>query len=175
MVSKPTSRFGACIFAAKKTKKNSKYNMDVTEWGPCAWKFLHAVSFASPKSPSPVEQQMYRTFFNDIANILPCALCKKHYQEFLHEHPVETQSRESLTRWLVEAHNSVNVRTGKPIMPYEAVCMKYSYTHPPYPKKSSSVFLGLKIVCILAVIITIVICIGLLVMSCVSGRCPIVK
>jgi FAD-linked sulfhydryl oxidase len=97
-------------------------NLDVRIWGPKAWDFMHAVTFAYPsEAPSEEDKQNIIQFFDSIGNCLPCAKCRFHFKEMLKKWPVPTFNREELTKWLVDRHNDVNVRLGKPVYPYDFV------------------------------------------------------
>lgn len=101
--------------------------MDVRLWGPHAWEFLHACTYAYPDHPSEEEQQNTKVFFESMAHVLPCERCKMHYGRMLRDMPIDShlKSREALARWLVEAHNRVNDRTGKPRVEYDYIKTKY--------------------------------------------------
>ena len=102
--------------------------MDTNLWGPGAWVFLHSVTFNYPEYPTKKDKDQYRAFFHSLKGILPCPTCQEHYREGIEETmPIDDnlKDRDSLTRWLVEFHNSVNKRLGKPQMPYHAVQAKY--------------------------------------------------
>lgn len=100
--------------------------MDIRIWGPHAWEFMHAASFAFPPNPSWEERQAYGMFYHQIAKILPCEECRAHFTATLTNMPPQTQSRDTLTKWLVDVHNAVNVRLGKPTVPYATVAAKYA-------------------------------------------------
>jgi len=97
-------------------------------WGPGAWAFLHSITFNYPEYPSSTEQHIMQQFFHSLKNILPCEQCRTHFTQTIEQTmPIEPHlnSRDALTRWLVQFHNTVNKRLGKPIMPYETVKAKY--------------------------------------------------
>ena len=148
--------------------------MDVNEWGPAAWKFLHAATFAVDEKPTPEMQHHIKQFFEALPHLLPCKICKRHFMEYVDNHPIDTSSRQGLTKWLVDVHNNVNQLRKKPKVPYTQVENKFSYSKTKtYPVNS-----GAKI-CILIIFIVIVVAvfavsIGLMVYSCTKGRCPIV-
>lgn len=97
-------------------------------WGPGAWAFLHSITFNYPEYPSSTDQHIMQQFFHSLKNVLPCEQCQKHFTRAIEQTmPIEPHlgSRDDLTRWLVQFHNTVNKRLGKPIMPYETVRAKY--------------------------------------------------
>jgi hypothetical protein len=101
--------------------------LSVNVWGPHAWSFLHACTFAYDEQPSRTQQAAATQFFNNVGRMLPCKKCGKHYNEHLARDPVENHvsSKKSLTRWLVDLHNSVNRSCGKKCISYEKVCRYY--------------------------------------------------
>lgn len=99
--------------------------MELNEWGPNAWKFLHAVTFAYPETPSIRMQQKAKTFFESLGDMLPCKKCGFHWKQQLQQHPVATKNREALSRWLVMAHNQVNASNNKRQFSYDEVCDIY--------------------------------------------------
>lgn len=96
-------------------------------WGPCAWKFLHTITFAYPESPSLEEKRNHKLFFEQLQNILPCKICRQHFRENLKKYPIEygLESRKDLIKWLVDFHNEVNKSLGKRQYSYQEVYDMY--------------------------------------------------
>ena len=61
--------------------------MDPSVWGPHAWFFLHTVTFTYPKNPTELDKRHMYDFFTKLQYILPCEMCKQHYQEHLYTMP----------------------------------------------------------------------------------------
>lgn len=102
--------------------------MDTYFWGPNLWNSLHSITFDYPDQPTTQDQQQYKQFFHSLKYVLPCAACRKHYSHGLEvTMPIDPalKNRDTLTRWLVQFHNSVNERLGKPVVTYESVKDKY--------------------------------------------------
>lgn len=103
--------------------------MDTRLWGPPCWETMHAITFTYP-TDNPTRQQKHEMsqFFYALADVLPCYKCRTHFKAMLDEHSIENHlsSRDALTRWLVDRHNDVNRRLGKPQVPYDFVAAKYS-------------------------------------------------
>jgi hypothetical protein len=98
----------------------------VAEWGPAAWKFLHAVTFSYPDEPSLQDQQAAEQLFTSLRVLLPCDACREHYDAEIRQHHPNTASRTLLSSWLVDLHNRVNSRLGKPLFLYEQAKSVYS-------------------------------------------------
>ena len=98
------------IFKKKKMADNIEqpHPMEPAEWGRSAWKFLHACSFAFPENPSRKQRESALAVFNNLGDILPCPICRGHYKENIAVNPPRVSSKQELSHWLVELHNSVN-------------------------------------------------------------------
>lgn len=103
-------------------------NLSIEVWGPCAWKFLHAITFTYPLQPTDSEREKYKQFFMSIGHVLPCRQCGSHFLNEVHHMDVEKVfvNKESLSSWLVDVHNDVNERNGKRLVPYHVVRKWYS-------------------------------------------------
>lgn len=109
--------------------------LSLSRWGPNAWGFLHATSYAYPDSPTAVEQESMRRFLVVVGEVLPCRRCREHYASFMLRHfsgrELEVlRGRASLSRFLVDMHNDVNRRTEKPTWSYEQVDAMFTEQEP---------------------------------------------
>lgn len=101
-----------------------QYSFDA--WGQSYWEVMHSVTFSYPET-SPTEEQKQRIIdtFRLIPFLLPCSMCGLHFVTTMkEEHPLTDKvllSRDALTRWLVNVHNSVNRRIGRSEIPYDTV------------------------------------------------------
>ena len=103
--------------------KTNRFNPMV--WGPAAWKFFETVAFGYPDNPNDLEKQAAFNFFESLRYLLPCAVCKEHYDENFAKLPVNVESRDSLSRWVVDFHNIVNKSLNKQLVPYDIVATRY--------------------------------------------------
>jgi len=101
--------------------------MKTSIWGPSAWRFLHAITFAFPENPSESEKEAAVALFESLRHLIPCGDCCGHYCSELARDPVQphVHSRSSLSEWLVALHNKVNARLGKPAYAYEDAAREY--------------------------------------------------
>jgi len=85
-------------------------------WGPIFWSTLHITSLAYPDDPTYAEKRAAKEFFNALAHLLPCPVCRSHFREILQGSPIDSwlDNRTMLTEWVWKAHNAVNVKLGKP-------------------------------------------------------------
>lgn len=70
-------------------------------------------------APSAAEQDGARAFYESLAYVIPCPICRSHYREFLQETPVAVESRDALIHWVFSIHNRVNERLGKRAVTFE--------------------------------------------------------
>lgn len=112
--------------------------MEPSVWGPHAWFFLHTVTFTYPKEPTELDKRHMYDFFMKLQYILPCEMCKKHYQEHLYTMPLapHLESRKSLVLWLIRFHNKVNVSLGKPQKSSQEILLEFSQNYKKTTKKS---------------------------------------
>jgi hypothetical protein len=109
--------------------------MDPAIWGAHLWYVLHIITMTYPKEPSEYTKRAYHDFFNNLKDVLPCDICKKHYSKFIKEFPItpHLDSRENVVKWLIQIHNFVNLELGKPVMDVETVIAIYSNIKPSSP------------------------------------------
>ncbi len=84
-------------------------------WGPMFWSTLHITSLAYPDDPTYAEKRAAKEFFNALAHLLPCPVCRDHFREILQGMPIDSwlDNRTLLTEWVFKAHNAVNKKLGK--------------------------------------------------------------
>lgn len=107
--------------------------MSVESWGPSAWVFLHACSFSYPEDPSQADREGMFSLLSSLTTVLPCKKCRKHYLNYFSRtvgthgaSSVVLQSRDSVSKWVVDLHNAVNVRLNKPVWQYDDVSKMYN-------------------------------------------------
>lgn len=100
-----------------KKKKNPHAQPNV--WGTHAWSFLHCVVMTYPNRPSLEQQANMTVFLHSLGNVLPCKLCRKNFRKYISNHPIQVQSKTKLRDWVIDLHNAINQRLGKPILSHE--------------------------------------------------------
>lgn len=95
--------------------------MSPAVWGPIFWTTMHIVSLGYPQKPSEEEKAGAAAFYNSLASVIPCPICKTHYRKFLKSTPVETalNNRHDLIHWVFDLHNNVNTQLGKPKITFQ--------------------------------------------------------
>ena len=108
--------------------------LDPNIWGPQAWFFLHSIALTYPESPTEIQKQNYKTFFESLQNVLPCLGCQNHYSNNLKDTPIgdNLDDNKKLNKWLIEMHNKVNKLNNKPTMEYKEYLDYYKniYSNP---------------------------------------------
>ena len=96
-------------------------------WGPFFWHTIHIVALGYPKSPSYTEKRCAKEFYESLAYLLPCGVCRQHYNEHLQKNPITPflDTRTDLLKWTIMIHNSVNKMLEKPEWTEEEVIIYY--------------------------------------------------
>jgi hypothetical protein len=90
-------------------------------WGKHFWYTYHIAALGYPAYPSEEEKRAYKGFYDNFGKILPCKKCAVHYDEHMMDLPVNNAlaDSDSLFKWTVDVHNTVNKYLGKPAWPYQ--------------------------------------------------------
>ena len=84
-------------------------------WGPIFWATLHIASLGYADKPSERQKKNIIAFYESMVDVLPCPICRNHYEQNLEEMPVKdaVNNRVDLINWVFSMHNRVNVQLGK--------------------------------------------------------------
>jgi len=88
--------------------------LDRTELGRNTWSFLHTMAAYYPETPSEETQNDMTNFMKLFSKFFPCEDCAKDLRQEMAVLPPQTSDRASLSLWLCNLHNIVNVKIGKP-------------------------------------------------------------
>ena len=90
-------------------------NMPPQIWGPIFWSSMHIASLAYSDTPSERQKANVKAYYESFVDVLPCPICRKHYESNLEEMPLEPalESRMKLIHWVWSMHNRINVQLGK--------------------------------------------------------------
>ena len=96
-------------------------------WGPFFWHTIHIVALGYSKNPTYTDKKCAKEFYESLAFLLPCSICREHYKGYLQEKPISTflDSRTDLIKWTIQIHNKVNQMLGKPEWTLEEVLSYY--------------------------------------------------
>jgi hypothetical protein len=110
---------------------NSGDGMMTSVWGPAMWLTLHTMSFNYPINPSEEQKKHYYKYFKNLQHVLPCRYCRENLTKNLKTHKLTKETmknRESLSRWVYELHEKINVLLGKTSgLTYEDVRDRYEH------------------------------------------------
>ncbi|CCK70134.1 flavin-linked sulfhydryl oxidase KNAG_0D03880 [Huiozyma naganishii CBS 8797] len=87
---------------------------DVQKLGVASWDFLHSMAAKYPDQPTVTQEGEMKEFLKIFSHVYPCHWCAKDFEKYIEKHAPRTKSKEDLSRWMCEAHNSVNGKLGKP-------------------------------------------------------------
>lgn len=92
-----------------------------SHWGPHVWAAIHLICLGAPDTLDSSQQQSYRSFFEGLPYVLPCATCATHLLQNLEKVPISGHlgSKDELFEWSVKLHNVVNEMLGKPPLSLE--------------------------------------------------------
>jgi hypothetical protein len=96
-------------------------------WGPFFWHTIHIVALGYPKNPTYTDKKCAKEFYESLAFLLPCSICREHYKEHLQANPISPflDSRTDLIKWTIQIHNKVNKMLGKPEWTLDEVLSYY--------------------------------------------------
>ncbi len=89
------------------------------DWGHPLWQLLHGLAeyIGNQYIPMMAADEAHEIVFilKDIEKIMPCALCRAHYQTYRKTHSIDVfqqmrgyQLREAVRKWLYNLHEEVN-------------------------------------------------------------------
>lgn len=89
------------------------------EWGNPLWKMLHSIteSLGNQKNTILSADEAHEIVFllRDLEKVMPCQMCRQHYNAWRKEHPLEQLAtlrgpalRDAVRKWLYDLHENVN-------------------------------------------------------------------
>ena len=102
-------------------------------WGPALWQSLHNITFNYPYEPTEKHKQDYYNYFISLGNVLPCCVCRGHYNYHINNGETKLtfdnlKNRDTLTLWLYNLHKAVCKRLGFQYdITYDMVCKKHKH------------------------------------------------
>lgn len=113
---------------------------DPNEWGPLVWKILHIQTEHLGKQTIAMlkkdELLLIHKLLKQIYYILPCYVCKKHYNEYYLKHSSKDIEYDAIHNFLInyfyDLHNCVNERNAKSLFKKEDLEIYKSYTRDQY-------------------------------------------
>jgi hypothetical protein len=101
-------------------------------WGTKLWAYLHTITIIDSDEPAvqALESTRIIEILRNIPAIIPCHKCAAHYREFF-QTEIEGQTRSKrmeLFNLIVEYHNKINQKLGKPIRTQEEAQSQWTNT-----------------------------------------------
>jgi len=96
--------------------KDIRIDLDSEIWGPSGWFIIDSICLSYPSNPTVLDKQQYKNYFYALPYVLPCTKCRKHFNEYITNNPLDEyvlQSRDNLIKWILNAHNNVNKNNNK--------------------------------------------------------------
>jgi hypothetical protein len=90
----------------------------MTEWQRITWIFFHTVSLNYNEN----YKHEYINFFDSLKVIIPCSICRNHYNDNLNKDHLKIENNinsDRIFKWTVDLHNEVNRMHRKKIWTYE--------------------------------------------------------
>lgn len=94
------------------------------QWGPHLWGIMELTAQLYPWVPSETDKKLAYERYKANGTFIQlsvCGICTNHYNSFVYKKPPALANREALVRWVLEAHNKVNIQNGKRTWTYEEV------------------------------------------------------
>jgi len=93
----------------------------LNHFGPIIWTVFNEIVRIYPETVTETIKYDYKKFFHDIVQFVPCKRCRDHYAlKMVHtdwKHVL--LSRENISQFVIDLHNSVNARLKKKILTTE--------------------------------------------------------
>jgi len=99
-------------------------------WGQGTWVLLHCVTATYPLRVTPAVRDRYEQLLYSLSETLPCKKCRKHFAKHLTLSPPSLESRKAFMKWMIDFHNNVNHRLGKPVLTYREAYLSVRRTCP---------------------------------------------
>lgn len=78
-----------------------------TTWQPLSWIIFHTLAL----NYNDNYQQHYINFFETFRKIIPCSICRNHYNQNINKENMSIQqniNKDRIFNWTIDIHNSVN-------------------------------------------------------------------
>jgi hypothetical protein len=104
------------------------------DWGPVLWRIIHGLAERAERSFDRMDEiREWVKFIRATGDMLPCDICRKHFKEYTHQHPLtqlailpQGQVKPWIKNWVWHLHNEINTGIGKEVFPYEDLETTYS-------------------------------------------------
>lgn len=97
----------------------------MTEWQPITWILFHTLSLEYDE----LYRDHYVDFFESFKTIIPCKICRNHYNEKINSDNMSIQNninKERIFNWTIDLHNNVNKMNKKKLWTYDEAKLYYT-------------------------------------------------
>lgn len=112
---------------------------DPRHWGPATWDYLFIMASHFPHSKQldddrPISdrhvdtiRKVWKRHIASLLEMLPCNLCRNHFEEYINKHPLESAlvNRDTLFEWLWNAKAEIRKSHGKKVILLSTVKRRY--------------------------------------------------
>lgn len=81
--------------------------------GRNTWSLLHTISVKYPEKPTDVDKKNMNEFIRLVSVFYPCKDCAQQFRIDIESKPPNLDSRDGLSNWFCEMHNTVNEKLSK--------------------------------------------------------------
>lgn len=91
------------------------------------WYQLHLLAEHYPDVPNPLQQQEMSTLIKELSKKIICRMCRAHFNTYIQKHNYKQfiKSKSLLREYLINLHNSVNLKKKKKIIKIQKVIRFY--------------------------------------------------
>ena len=96
-------------------------NKNMLNWGHITWILFHTLIEKLNENQYQHLGPIILNVIKSICSILPCPICKEHATNYIKHVKFKTHlpTKEHMKQFFYHFHNNVNIKTRKPIYPYE--------------------------------------------------------
>jgi len=91
-------------------------------WGRHLWFSIHFIALDFPEEPSTEDVRHFKSFYENLHQVIPCYKCSINYVKHLNERPLELsdlKNAKTLFKWTVDIHNIVNKELNKSSLSFD--------------------------------------------------------
>lgn len=104
--------------------------MNTSRWGRPLWLFLHTFCEKIKSEVFIQKKEFILSLIHGLLKSLPCPTCQKDTNNYLKKHNLfRIKTKENCIRYLVDFHNHVNNKLGKPVYTDLEIYSRQSFRH----------------------------------------------
>ena len=104
--------------------------MNTTRWGRPLWIFLHTFCEKIKNEVFIQKKEFILSLIHSMLTSLPCPTCQKDTNHYLKRHNIfQLKTKEHCIQYLIDFHNHVNIKLGKPVYTDSGIYSKQSFRY----------------------------------------------